>query len=198
MLRARSFATIWLVGLLAASTQAAEFKSPQGFTIEYPDDWRVAGKEQAEAIPGEAKEALAKLGNVDFDRVAVMIFSPEADDFTEAVNVVALPGRNPELDEAARKEFVATLTGQFKKAGWTLKGDIDSKLIKIGGQTAISVTYEVQYPSFQEPVKQWQAVVRGSKGLLFVTCWAKAADFARYLPTFEKIVGSLKIDTEGR
>ena len=183
---------IFPVLCIVAQFQArgAEYTSPQGFSLEYPDSWKVASKELLKAAEHEAQPLLEKVGAVDFDQVAVIVLSPTIDKFVENVNVVVASGAPP-VDEQAKREYVQGLTEQYSGMGLR-PSNVKSELIEVGDRRAISVRLDAVFPGQDEPIRQWQVLVPAGRRLYVVTCSALASDFAQYEPVFSKIVHSLR------
>ena len=185
--------TASLIGLVGYEVGAAEFSSLRGFALEYPDSWCVATSAQQDAITSEAGAMFNKLGNVNWNAMAVVIFNPEEDEFAESVNVVVAPGVLP-LGEDAGSEIADQVVAQYSSLG------IDFDLVKMErttarGKDALSITADVEMPGFDRPLRQRQVIVPGRTQTYIVTCGAFQEDFEEYEPVFTQVVDSLQVDS---
>jgi hypothetical protein len=167
--------------------------SPQGFSLDAPPAWVIATKENQEQVLRDYAGVLGKLGQLDFDRVAVLVFNPANKDFAENINVIVAPGKMP-LDEMMPK-MADMLKTEFKRLGLE-PANITSERIKINGHDAISAKYEMTYPVPDAPkVKQWQVIVPGESKTYVFTCTAAASSYAQMEPLFSAALNSADVDT---
>lgn len=188
-------ATTLVVVFASAVAQAAEFTSDKGFSLEYPDGWKIATKDERDAIQGVARAALKNLKDVDFDKIAVLIFHPEMDEFVENVNVVVV-NESLRINDKAKEEYAENLRKQFSQIGVPIQG-LQTSITEVGGRKALSGRYKAKYPTLAGLVRQWQLFVPAGRRTYIVTCSALDGDYARVEPAFTRVVNSLEIEGAG-
>ncbi len=176
----------------APSCPAAEFKGPEGFTLQYPAGWIVASKQQQDQVRGVAEELVGQANLSGSPRFAALIHDPKQDEFMENVNVVVTPG-SPSIDDKAVEAYVAALRQQFTSAGMNL-AHARAERMRVGDRDAISAHYDLTLPGIPEPLRQWQVVVPGAGRTYVITCSAPPSQFGQYEPQFTSIVNSFRID----
>lgn len=95
----------------SARAEAARYTDPQGFSLDYPDGWRVASKQERDYATDLAKPLLDQIGRVDLSKIAAFIFCPDNDRFAENMNVVVTSGLG-RVDDAKKREYCQALKSQ--------------------------------------------------------------------------------------
>lgn len=185
-------ALIALFLVLPGEAQPNRFSSTQGFSFEYPKGWVVVTKEQKRILIDEYKAIFEKLGKVNFDRMAVMVFNPENDEYAENVNVVVSPGRMP-ASEDSREKLAEMLPKQLRDAGIEAT-DVFSKITKFGDKQALSVHWTANYPTGVGSIRQWQVAIPGRNQTYIITASASTASFHVYEASFKIISDSFEVD----
>ena len=176
------------------ASKMAEFKSAQGFSIRYPEGWFIASKETQDQMTSELKEALGKIGNVDWNRMAVVIVGPLDDDKIESVNVVVAPMRL-DLDTLDPDRFARNLARMAGRLGLTSR-NVSGSVAEYGGNSGASVHWDVRTPT--EVVHQWQFYVPGRSQTYIVTCGCGETERKKYEPIFRAMLDSLRVDVNNR
>ena len=171
---------------------AEKFKSSQGFSLDPPDGWTVASKEQRQQLGDAVKERLKQF---DLDRMAVVMFDPANP--RNNINVIVGPGRVSVDDANAAEQYGSSLKSQYRQMGLEPVGfTVDRRTF--GKHRALVADYENDYGPLGAPgkVHQWQAIFPGSGKSFFVTCTAPADQYAGMVPVFTKTLESLDIEAD--
>jgi hypothetical protein len=177
-----------LMTTLAMATEPV-FTSPRGFSITPPDGWTVASKETISQMAGVAREQLSKLGNINFDRVAVVLFNPADAVASENINVVVSPGRMPIEDSDAEQKMADALRGAYGKMGVTItRLSVTRKTF--GSHKALVA--DVDWNTAGMQIRQWQVALASTGQSFIVTCTAPPPSFDSATPTFSKAIESMK------
>ncbi len=178
--------------VLTAEAQTNRFNSTQGFSFEYPQKWVVATKEQQIAASSELKSAFKQLGDINFDRIAAVVFNPADDGFIESVNVVITQGSIP-VNEDSRQKHIQAVTEQLRNAGVKVT-DIKSELTRFGEHQALSLQQTLNDPSGNGLIRQWQIAMPGRNQTYIITATARVENFPTYEASFKKIFESFEVD----
>ena len=177
------------------ASKMAEFKSSQGFSIRYPEGWFIATKETQDQMKSELKEALGKIGNVDWNRMAVVIVGPLDDDKIESVNVVVAPMRL-DLDTLDPDRFAKTCARTLGRLLGLTPTNVSGSVAEYGGNSGVSVHLDVRTPT--EVVHQWTVFVPGRTQTYIVTCTCGETERKKYEPIFRAMLDSLRVDVNNR
>ena len=170
--------------------------SPRGFSLKYPEGWKIASADERAEVAGNVKRYFDQLRDVDPSKVPVMIFNPGQDGFAENVNCSMGPGSLPEISSDGAKQYVKGLREGLEKLGAPL-ANVRAEAIGIGNKKAISARWDVTVRDVKEPIRQWQVSVPGKSQLYVFTCSAFASRFERYEPLFSAVVQSIEVDAGG-
>jgi hypothetical protein len=133
----------------SAEHQEPVFTSSHGFSITPPDGWTVASKDGTHQLAAEVQEKVNGIGNVDLDRLAVLIFNPAETD--QNLNVAILPDKEA-ADESGAQQLADGIRG------------------RIGTTPRMSVSRQSFNPS--EPKRLWLSIsTRTCQGLLTEHGW---------------------------
>jgi len=177
--------------LAASELQAAVFTSSKGFSLEYPDDWVVASKEQRETMSTEIRRAFNKIGAPDLEKMAVVILNLNDDEFAENINVV-IGEKAPRIKQDSDKEYAKAMRQQLSQLGLR-PNNLTTEVTTIASRKAISARYDVDFPGGVGKVRQWQVIIPAAGKTYVITCSARPADFAATEPIFSKTINSLQI-----
>jgi hypothetical protein len=177
---------------IPVEAQPNRFSSAQGFSFEYPGGWVVLTKEQQHILVNEYKTVLGKLGDINFDTMAVVVFSPQNDDYPENLNVVVTPGSIP-VNEDSRQKHAQILPEQMRDAGLTV-ADIVGEITKFGNREALSLRMTVNHPSMGGSIRQWQVAMPGRNQTYIITASASAASFQASEEIFKRTFESFEVD----
>jgi len=186
---------VWVVAgvvlLGACAARAAEFTSPQGFSLSYPDAWAALSKDQTDEVRKKAMSFFKNVTEASLDQVAVMIGEESAGGFAANANVVVTPGSAPlmEKTEAELRQFV---TEQFSKVGLVLY-DVQVEKTKVGDLDVVSSHYGLKVPSVEGTLRQWQVMVPAKRRTYILTCTSLEADQVKYQPVFTALVSSFRV-----
>jgi len=178
-----------LIGACAA--RGAEFTSPQGFSLSYPDAWAALSKDQTDEVRKKSMSLFKNVTEASLDQVAVMIGEDNAGGFAANANVVVTPGSAP-LMEKTEAELCQFVTEQYSKVGLA-PYDVQVEKTKVGDLDAISSHYSIKMPGASEPLRQWQVAVPAGRRTYIVTCTSLEADQAKYRPVFAAMVSSFRV-----
>jgi hypothetical protein len=181
----------WSLALAFPGHALAErFKSPQGFSLDPPDGWTVASKEQSQQLAEAVKQRLKQF---DLNRIAVVMFDPANP--RNNINVVVASGR-VSVDAKSAEQYGSSLRSQYRQMGLNPEAfTVDQKTF--GKRSALFADYVNDYgPLGGDPgkVHQWQAIFPGSGKSIFVTCTVPADRYATMAPVFTKTLESLDIE----
>ncbi len=170
--------------------------SPRGFSLKYPEGWKVASAGERAEVAGNVKRYFEQFRGADPSKVPVMIYNPGQEEFAENVNCCMGPGSVPEISAESAKEYVNGLREGFEKLGARLT-NVRAEAIDVGNRKAISAHWDVSVRDVKEPIRQWQVLVPGKSQLYVFTCSAFASRFERYEPLFSAVVQSIEVDAGG-
>jgi hypothetical protein len=176
--------------LITTPAMATEpvFTSPRGFSITPPDGWSVASKETISQMGSVVRQQFSKLGDINFDRVAVVLFSPADTSVSENINVVVSPGRMPIEDSDAEQKMTDALRGAYGKMGVTItRVSVTRKTF--GSHPALVA--DVDWNTAGVQIRQWQVALPAAGQTLIVTCTAAPSSFDSVTPTFSKVIESM-------
>ena len=176
--------------LFACACRAAEFKSSQGFSITYPDNWLVMSTDQPDKVRREMQSRVKQFSGVDLRRLAVIICEDSPADFVANLNVVVSSGKAPA--QKSDDEYRKLLTDEYRKLGVAVT-DVQVERTQVSGLEAVSVHYNAVLQGVAQPQRQWQVTVLDKRRTFNITCSAPEADFAKYEPVFAASVNSLRI-----
>jgi hypothetical protein len=168
-----------------------QFSSSHGFSLRYPGDWMVASKDQTDEMRNAAGPYLEKLGSVDLDRMAVMIFNTTDPDFNENLNVVITPGSVPLNDES--KAEMRKVVDQIAAAFGTHAEDVRIAIETFGDKKAMVAHYNVELQN--KKIHEMVAAIPGNSQSYLVTCTAPCDKFSQYEPIFTSMINSMQIDS---
>jgi hypothetical protein len=177
---------------LIVYAQTAKFTSLRGFSLNYPDGWVIATKEEQRQLAAQFQSVFEKLGAVDLDRMAVVVFNPQDDEFIESINVVVSPGRMP-LDQNTEIELAHHLVTQFTEMGLA-PSLLGTERITFGNHEAFSIRWELADPGGHGRLRQWQVAIPGRNQTYIVTCSAAASEYDRFAPLFSQTINSMEIE----
>jgi hypothetical protein len=164
-----------------AELRGGEFASPKGFTITYPEGWKVATKQENDLV------AKSMGGNVP--ALAAFLYGPRQGDFADNINVLVLP-QTLTLDDKTEKELVdGVKNGMGKKAA-----NFTAKRIEINGNAAVSIGCEVERKPQGDFMRIWQVHIPGKKQVYVFTCATLKPHWAEVWPTFKDMVYGARID----
>jgi len=170
------------------SARAGEFVSPEGFTLTYPDDWKVASKEQFDKV----SEMIKKIGRgADLGLVAT-ILGPTSDGFAPNINVV-LSKERLVLTAAGEEKMRQEIKAGFGNVGLG-SGEIKTKHFQLDGHEALSLAYERDDPGTKKTFRTWTVNFPVKKGFCILTCVSLKSQWSEAGPIFKSIINNLKLD----
>jgi hypothetical protein len=177
-------------GAQPATPAANAFKSPKGFTLHYPSGWLVASKDQTAQAAQIVQPYLAKLGQVDLDRLAVIVFDPNGTTFMANLNLIITPHTLAISEE--HKDDMRALVLQLGKVFGSEPQNIRISIESIGGHQAMVARYDITMGGI--PITQMQAIIPGHNQTYLATSSCAQADAAQYEPVFNTMFNGLDID----
>jgi hypothetical protein len=181
-----------LLAAAASPSATRHYSSPRGFSFDYPEPWVVAAQETQQAILDHYKPVLEKMGKVDFNRMAVLVFDPCDDGFVENLNVVVSRGRMPVNEESCRK-LAQALAGQMQSGGLN-PTNVRTQILVFGRRKVLSTHWTLAGLAPGVTLRQWQIAVPGANQTYIVTASATTATFPRYEARFRDIFASFQPD----
>lgn len=172
-----------LIGLAclgsAAHVQGAEFKSPRGFTLKYPDDWRLIPPERLERKDEYGRflaAAMVKTGAAKFPPRVVVTVIPVALDLAKDIRLV-----------------VTDIMASFTKGEQEVT-KVSSGVRMIGDHRAFSVAIKVTKPEIGESIRVWSVSIPGKSSTYTVGCLAGESQWEENYSVFKEVVNSIVID----
>ena len=175
-----------------SAVMAGHYSSIRGFSLDYPDGWVAATKEETSEMAKEVKVVFEKIKNINNDRIAVVIFDPKNDDFIEGINIIVSPGKMP-LNDKLRREFTQMFSKQMEAMGLEVK-KTNSKIDKIGGKKCLSLRWTMASQAIGFDIIQWQVAFPGKNSTYILTASATSASFPIYEEKFRKTFASFNTD----
>ena len=166
------------------------FASKQGFSFSYPPSWMVASKDQAGAVEQQTRAYLDKIGQVAFERFAVIVFDPNSGPFTANLNVVVTPGSMEAGEQHV--EDMRSIVRSVGKAFGSEPTDVRISVESFAGRQTMVARYNVNMVGNQ--VSQMQVIIPGRNQTYEVTCSCAQANSAYYEPIFQAMVNSMTVD----
>ncbi len=180
------FVLVLAVACPVSSARAGEFVSPEGFTLTFPDDWKLA----APAETGKLVEAVKKKSRADPGIVAYIHGTP-SEDVTPNINVIVRKGPivvSPDFEKAMVRGLKQGIpkgspVSQFKTSHFLVRG-----------RTLFSVAYETDDPRQKKPLRVWVVMFPTSGGLCVMTCTALKSQWKEAGAVFKSSINSLRFE----
>jgi hypothetical protein len=177
---------------LSAVCGAADFTSPDGFRLSYPDDWQVVSKTQQRNMAKATKSVFRNGEDADVEHLAVMILHPGDARFNANINVNVAMGL-VRVDDEGAKALRGELSGKFASIG--LKpSNWETKCATLAGRDAVSIRLEYYHPTLNMTIRQWLVFVPGRSRTYVLTASALIEDWSRFEPQFAAMANSLEVD----
>lgn len=167
----------------SATAMGAVFQSDAGYTLWYPDDWRVVPKE-------ERVEFAERAGlPADFAQAPdVILVGPESEGFAPSVVVVLENGVNTIEDAMPDPEALRRFG---KEAGLDYQVEALDRM-ELNGRPAISMHSTLKHPALTGTTRNWSIIVPSPPATYSITVVAPEDVFARHLETYSKILTSFE------
>jgi len=168
--------------VVAAAGHGGELKSPQGFTITYPEGWQPAPKAQVEQLAGK----LAGL--------AALIRAPSRDNFSDHLFVLIkpIPPGFDKLDAENRIVAIEAMSAD-PEAVPSSATDMERKRQEVAGTTAVIVSYEVIPRHTTISMRTWHIYVPGKDRVYEFYCTALKSHWAAEEPIFREMIMSIHL-----
>ena len=170
--------------------QAAEFKSPKGFSLTCPDGWQIASEEQSKKMAEATKELPGKA-----PEYAARILGPQSGGFTPSIRVTVHPG-NLVPKAKDEKGFAAAVQLRLEKGGKVLA--MKTGHLTIGGETAFTMSVERAGPKSGKVIRHWIVMLPGTQRTYNITCTALKSQWNDVWKGFHETVLSFKEDPRSR
>jgi hypothetical protein len=151
----------------------------------------VANKDTIHQVGSSVEQKFPKLGNIDFNQMAVMILNP-ADSGTTTLNVVVSPGKFSVDESGAEDKLAGLLRAQYSQMGVSL--DRISVTRKVFG-THTALVADFVSNRQEASMRQWQVILPAGNHTLVVTCTAPQSSFDEVTPVFTTAIESMTIST---
>lgn len=164
-----------------AVDQDAVFTSSHGFSITPPHGWTVASKDGTHQLAAEVQQKVNGIGNVDLDRLAVLIFNPAESD--QNLNVAILPSREA-ADESGAQQLADGVRGRL---GVSVRMAVNRE--SFGANSAMVIDFDSNMSG--SPDRTWMVILPAGDHALLVTCGAPQSSFEKVAPLFRQAIGSI-------
>jgi hypothetical protein len=179
-----------IISVVVTVAIAAEpvFTSPQGFSITPPDGWVVASKDTVSQLSRVALDHFQKLGNIDLNKLAVVIFNPAPSAESQNLNVIVAPEKIP-IDESGFEDKLAgELREQYTGMGAQL-GRVSVSRKRFGAHAGLVA--DAEWSMAGASLRQWQVILPAGSHTIIVTCTAPQSSFDEVAPVFTKAIESM-------
>lgn len=177
--------------LLGAVSQlcGGELKSPEGFTITYPDGWKPGTKAQVD----QYRKTLAGMGFT-----AMILSPPSRDNFSDHVFVFIkpLPPGFSTLDAENKMKAIEYMADAQPAVPKNAK-NVKTQQQEVSGTMAVAVSYETNPPARMGStvtMRTWQVYVPGKEQVYVFHCATVKPHWDTAWPIFKKMVDSVHID----
>jgi hypothetical protein len=172
-----------------------KYPDPHGFSLQYPESWKVASTEHRDEVARRGKEYTQKLPGPAPSPASCIISGPAAGGGN--VNCMVSPGSLGEVDDRTAKQFAGEIQMRLGKIA-PLVTEVHAELIKVGNKKAISLRFDATFKFLlKEPLRQWEVMIPGKSQTYTFTCSARASDFWRYEPLFAAVIQRIEVDVGG-
>jgi hypothetical protein len=176
--------------LKSLSASAAEYVSPKGYSLHYPDGWTVSSESQKK----DNQKSTDEKHKTESQPIDVTIRNPRAKEFSEYFSVT-VNDQSVSIDAQTVAKYAASLKTEYKQFGIEIKA-VQSELIEMNDVNAISVKYEYLYPNTNLFLHQWQVVLSQGGKTYTITFSALKSEFQKAQPVFQNILDSVKFPVE--
>jgi len=172
----------------AANPWPNVFKSPQGFSISYPNGWLVASKDQLQSAEQKVEPYLQNMGNLDLNKVAVFVFDPASGGgFSDNVNVIVTPQRLS-INMFTQAQMRSEVDHVGQNAGSTSTNvKIDTETL--AGRQVMVVKYDVTMVG--NPLSMIQVAIPDGEQTLVVTGTCLQSRSSQEAPVFDAMINSV-------
>jgi len=184
-----SLSLAWLGAMVQVQARAGEFTSPKGFSLNCPEKWRPATKEELDMIAEMTKKTAANA-----PVPAAMIFGPVSEAFAPNVTIIVVPATTP-LNDESEADIIKGFNDSFTAAGQTPPA-VKKARITIDGKPALALAHESTQQGSRKQVRYWKIFLPGKKQTYVITCLSLKSQWAEAWPGFKETVKSMKIDLE--
>ncbi len=192
-MRLMSVASLLVVALFVAGvpfSRAGEFKSEEGVSFQYPDDWVAITQLNQGDLSPEVQEHIRN-NQFDLKSVHVWVLRVTTDEFAENMNLIIIPGQIA-ASQSVLDQRKANVRAELEKSGVKvthLSGAIET----IADRPALVLTSDVLMPFAEEPLRQRQVLIPGGGKTFVLTCTATQASGDKYAATFDQILRTLQV-----
>jgi len=178
------------IGAQPVILSSTVFTSSKGFSLHYPSGWMVASKDQSQQAMQIVQPYLDKLGQVDMDHLAVMVFDPNSGDVMANLNVVVSPDTLDITDE--HKDDLHSLVLKEGQVFGAEPSNIRISIESFADKKTMVARYDIVMNGNQ--LSQMLVIVPGRNQSYLVTCTSAQSDAIRYEPTFKAMIDSMTVD----
>lgn len=173
--------------------QMKRFESEKGFSFRYPREWIIASQRLRERALEELGSSGAFLATLDHSDLEVCVFSPVRDGFAENVQVRITNTRLTDADlrdpEAYREAVMEELHALRVEPR-----DVRVEELRVDERAALAVEWTYTMPRAERDVRARRIAVPGNAHTYLFTLSAAATEFEDLQPTFDAIVGTIRVD----
>jgi hypothetical protein len=176
-------ASLAVAVLLTTVVRADDYKSPDGYTITYPEGWKLAKREELDQF----NKATARLNG---PAMSMLVRGELRDKFADNINLIIIPVPQPlTLGGNEERDFVAHVRQTLPRAT-----NFSTKHIEINGATALSMAYDNEQPGVSGTMRVWQLYFPGKTKLYVFNCTTLKPRWKEVWPLFKAAMHSVKID----
>ena len=170
--------------------EAAEFKSEEGISFQYPDDWVAVTQVNQEQLAPQVRAYLQE-NHMDLSATLVMVMRLNEGDFVENFNVVMVPQQIP-ATAASLPKLQSQKSDQSKKSGIQIT-ELTGNLIDIADRKCINFTHKTQLPFVEGLLQQRQVMIPGGGKTFVITLTALPTTYEKHIATFDAVLHSLQV-----
>lgn len=183
-----------VLGMMTLSVRAAHYKSPDGYSFDYPDSWKVIDKENRdEAVADARRNGMALPAETGLHTSCVVAdLAPTRAKFAANINVVVTDVRSAVVDEENLKQIRQQFPLTLRQGGMTVT-NFQASITRVDGRDAFSLKWLSRVPGLNATMSQWQLLVPVNDKLYTVTFTAAQSDYAAHEKDFKQIAQSLSL-----
>ncbi|MCG3178335.1 MAG: hypothetical protein BIFFINMI_00662 [Phycisphaerae bacterium] len=184
------------LAILACPFDAAwgkDFKSDDGYSLSYPDDWVILTKGQQQEVARVAREKGVRVPEADLSMISCMVVDLAKNDFEFAPNVNMVVVRDRLTpDNATCAKYRKMLSDKVRSFGGSVE-EITVNKAQVGSRSSLFAEWSGHLPGVATRVHQKQYFVPAG-GKVYIMTLTEAADHRPHNDAaFNRIVGSLQV-----
>ena len=172
---------------MAIEVRGGDLKSPQGFSLTYPEGWEPASKQEV----NQHGKIMSHAGM----EMAAIIHGPSRTTTAQHLIVIIkpMPPFFATLDAATKMQGIESMAANpiaIPRDATNVKRQRQ----EICGTTAITLSYEIPLSNLAAPLRTWQVFLPGKEKIYIFRCSAIKSQWDNAWPTFKKMIDGVHID----